>query len=292
LNWRSFLYTMLAAAAGGVVSAALYVLFRAFLLPPLAAPFNIVVLLFLLVPRIGVMDWRRYGLALVPIDLLGKPNAVLQWRGPREGWARDVKTELILPFYGTWHVSQGNHGYPTHWGHGSHAWDFIVMGENNKSHRGLGRECADYYAYGLPVIAPAPGRVAVVVDEVLDNIPPAVNEEQNWGNYVIIDHGNGEYSELSHFKEKGIVVKVGDQVARGQLLGYCGSTGHSEEPHLHYQLQAGDFVGARSLPAQFSYYVKVEGDRDIPVRRGIPQRGDQVRNREGLISLVAQEVPG
>ena len=239
-----------------------------------------------------MVDWRRAGLALVPIDLLGKPNAVLQWRGPREGWARDVKTELVLPFYGTWYVSQGNHGYPTHWGHGSHAWDFIVMGESNKSHRGLGRECADYYAYWLPVIAPAPGRVAVVVDGVLDNVPPAVNEEQNWGNYVIIDHGNGEYSELSHFKGKGIMVKVGEQVARGQLLGYCGSTGHSEEPHLHYQLQAGDFVGARSLPARFSYYVKVEGDRDIPVRRGIPQRGDKVRNREGLISLVAQEAPG
>ena len=42
---------------------------------------------------------------------------------------------------------------------------------------------------------------------------------------------------LAHLKRGSIVVKVGDNVKRGQLLGKCGNSGNSSEPHLHYHLQ-------------------------------------------------------
>jgi murein DD-endopeptidase MepM/ murein hydrolase activator NlpD len=42
---------------------------------------------------------------------------------------------------------------------------------------------------------------------------------------------------LAHLKQGSIVVKVGDNVKRGQLLGKCGNSGNSSEPHLHYHLQ-------------------------------------------------------
>jgi len=57
------------------------------------------------------------------------------------------------------------------------------------------------------------------------------------GNCVIIQHSKDEVSLLAHFKQGSIVVKPGDKVKRGELLGQCGNSGNSSEPHLHYHLQ-------------------------------------------------------
>ena len=42
---------------------------------------------------------------------------------------------------------------------------------------------------------------------------------------------------MAHLKRGSIVVQAGDKVKRGQLLGQCGNSGNSSEPHLHYHLQ-------------------------------------------------------
>ncbi len=57
------------------------------------------------------------------------------------------------------------------------------------------------------------------------------------GNCVVIQHREGEVSVLAHFKQGSIVVRVNDNVNRGQLLGKCGNSGNSSEPHRHYHLQ-------------------------------------------------------
>ena len=52
------------------------------------------------------------------------------------------------------------------------------------------------------------------------------------GNYVTINHGDGfstSYLHMTHY-----IVKVGDNVKQGQLIGYVGSTGVSTGPHLHF----------------------------------------------------------
>ena len=56
------------------------------------------------------------------------------------------------------------------------------------------------------------------------------------GNWVAIKHLNGEYSLYEHLKFKGVVVKVGGKVDRGQLIGYSGNTGYSSVPHLHFHV--------------------------------------------------------
>jgi murein DD-endopeptidase MepM/ murein hydrolase activator NlpD len=57
------------------------------------------------------------------------------------------------------------------------------------------------------------------------------------GNAVFIQHRENEVSVLAHLKLDSVKVKVGDKVARGQLIGLCGNSGNSSEPHLHYHLQ-------------------------------------------------------
>jgi murein DD-endopeptidase MepM/ murein hydrolase activator NlpD len=76
--------------------------------------------------------------------------------------------------------------------------------------------------YGLPVHATADGTVAVA------------GQSGNYGNLVEIDHGFGivtRYGHLSRFR-----AVAGQQVHRGDVIGYVGSTGRSTSAHLHYEI--------------------------------------------------------
>ena len=56
----------------------------------------------------------------------------------------------------------------------------------------------------------------------------------NYGNLVVVDHGFGivtKYGHLSRF-----AVMRGQQINRGDVIGYVGSTGRSTSPHLHYEI--------------------------------------------------------
>ena len=56
-----------------------------------------------------------------------------------------------------------------------------------------------------------------------------------YGNYVMIDHGDGRVSIYGHLS--GVTVVPGQEVSAGQLIGFVGSTGYSTGPHLHFELQ-------------------------------------------------------
>ena len=73
------------------------------------------------------------------------------------------------------------------------------------------------------------------------------------GNHIVIDHENGEFSCYAHLSEGSIRVKPGDRVAKGDAIAAVGNTGHSTEPHLHFQLMdSKDFLKANGLPVMFS----------------------------------------
>jgi murein DD-endopeptidase MepM/ murein hydrolase activator NlpD len=59
-----------------------------------------------------------------------------------------------------------------------------------------------------------------------------------YGNMIEIDHGNGLTTRYGHLSR--IEVAVGDEIGRGMLIGYVGSTGRSTGPHLHYELRIQD----------------------------------------------------
>ena len=59
-----------------------------------------------------------------------------------------------------------------------------------------------------------------------------------YGREVIIDHGHGIQTLYAHLS--GFAVTAGQDVQRGDILGYVGSSGHSTGPHLHYEVRIHD----------------------------------------------------
>ncbi|HEV8543491.1 MAG TPA: peptidoglycan DD-metalloendopeptidase family protein, partial [Verrucomicrobiae bacterium] len=151
------------------------------------------------------------------------------------------QTQLLLPFKGRWLVFWGgdtvelnqHHEVPNQ----RFAFDLVGVGDDGKTQRGDGTRNEDYSAFGREVLAPAEGTVVTVIEGVPDNTPGSLNPYSAVGNCVMIQHREDEVSVLAHFKRGSIVIKVGDKVKRGQLLGECGNSGNSSEPHLHYHLQ-------------------------------------------------------
>src|SRR5262249_17415626 len=152
------------------------------------------------------------------------------------------KTALRLPFDGEWIVASGgrtpelnqhNVDYPNRF-----ACDFARAEDARFSTESPGRRNEDYASWGKPILAPAPGVVAAVNDSIEDNTPGHMDPKAPpGGNYVVIDHGNGEFSLLAHLRRGSVKVRVGDRVVAGQVVGACGNSGKSNGPHLHYNLQ-------------------------------------------------------
>ena len=87
---------------------------------------------------------------------------------------------------------------------------------------------------GENILAIDGGKVIRVVDE---QAPTFHVEDIPLGNYLIIDHGNEEFSLYAHCEN--IAVSEGDMVSGGDIIATVGSTGFSTGPHLHFEIFAG-----------------------------------------------------
>ncbi|WP_371373444.1 M23 family metallopeptidase [Sporomusa aerivorans] len=98
-------------------------------------------------------------------------------------------------------------------------WRVSPFGDGNELHAGI--DIA--YTMGAPVAATADGEVVVS--------GPA----GGYGNLVQIDHGNGIATLYGH--NSRLAVSTGQQVKKGQIIAYAGSTGKSTGPHVHYEVR-------------------------------------------------------
>jgi hypothetical protein len=139
----------------------------------------------------------------------------------------------------------------------------VIMGSDDAS---------DYLIYGREVMAMAGGTVIEVYDRFPDEFAANPHEPADQriarlkqhlidkgedpgnitSNFVLIDHGNGEYARYCHLRQE-IPVKAGDVVEQGDVIGYVGNSGQSMEPHLHLELlDSADYLTANGLPIVFS----------------------------------------
>ena len=150
-------------------------------------------------------------------------------------------TKLTLPFKDTWFVTWGGDtkelNYHVESKAQKNAFDFVIKNEKNQTFKTNGKTNEDYYAFGKELFAPCDGEVVLVVDGIKDNIPGDLNPIYIPGNTVIIKTKNNEFLFFAHFKKYSISVKEGQLVNQGQLLGLCGNSGNSSEPHLHFHIQ-------------------------------------------------------
>ncbi len=90
-------------------------------------------------------------------------------------------------------------------------------------------------AYGTSILAANDGVVIV-----------AGYNAGGYGNYVVINHGGGYTTLYAH--ASSLLVSVGQQVKRGQVIATCGSTGMSTGPHIHFEVQ---YNGQTTNPMQY-----------------------------------------
>ncbi|TVZ28595.1 peptidase M23-like protein [Gillisia sp. Hel_I_86] len=87
------------------------------------------------------------------------------------------------------------------------------------------------FHYGMDFSAPRGTPVYATGDGVVDR---ADNRSTGYGNHIRIDHGYGYTSLYAHLYKYN--VRKGQKVQRGDVIGFVGSTGRSEAPHLHYEI--------------------------------------------------------
>jgi murein DD-endopeptidase MepM/ murein hydrolase activator NlpD len=116
------------------------------------------------------------------------------------------------------------------WNENNFGWRIDPFTGQNAMHEGT-----DFMVdMGTPVHAAAGGVVVVA------------QRHPQYGNMIDIDHGNGFTTRYAHLSK--ILVKPGDVVKRGAIIGLSGSTGRSTGPHLHFEVR---YKGVAQNPNRF-----------------------------------------
>ncbi len=189
------------------------------------------------------------------------------------------KSALHFPLRGEWTIYQGGRSvydnYHAAYGIQRFAYDIVLIHPDGRVASADGSKPEQYFGFGQPVYAAAPGKVVSAVDQYDDNpINKPIAGSPKQGNSVVIDHGNGEFSMYAHLKRGTVNVKIGDEVKAGQQLGQVGNSGNSPVPHLHYHLQTTpDWVKGDGLPTPF-VNLTVNGKK---LASAEPIRGDVVK---------------
>ncbi|MBN2963897.1 peptidoglycan DD-metalloendopeptidase family protein [Sulfurospirillum sp. T05] len=105
---------------------------------------------------------------------------------------------------------------------GKFGWRTHPILKTREFHRGIDLRAP----IGTPIVAPADGVVEFA----------GYHKESGFGYLVIVQHNYGFKTSYAHL-EKTMVVKSGEFVRKGQLIGYTGNSGLSTGPHLHYEVR-------------------------------------------------------
>jgi murein DD-endopeptidase MepM/ murein hydrolase activator NlpD len=169
--------------------------------------------------------------------------------------------EVGVPFAcGRIHTVSQGHDTGSHKHNDTYAWDFRMP-------------------EGTPIVASTDGLVRMARG---DSTEGGCDEKfASKANYVVISHGNGLESQYLHFS--AVVVKAGERVKRGQLIGFSGSTGWSCGPHLHFKVARSTGRGWNnpSVPARILGYGDPVRDTRVAAPVCRESQDNMVASREG-----------
>jgi Peptidase family M23 len=239
------------------------------------------------------LDFQSFAeVTVIPEDYPGKTDLILPIRqrslifDGHDFYAHHRRQSPASPAF----QQLGFHGNPVRYGY-----DFCPVDENGlmyKDDNPYKKE--NWYGYGVPVIAPGAGTVVAAVNDTPENdykekavvyapIPETDVQRLLGGNYVVIDHGNGEFSYFAHMRPGSVRVKKGDRVKQGEQIGEIGFAGDAFIPHLHYMLiDNPDILKAESFPSYFRDFRRMLGSTSINVHRGQIDSGDMVEPKNRI----------
>jgi len=261
---KNYLIALIGVIISVVFIDAMQVFFNIYSLPVYTLPFNVIVISFLI-----LLYWVGY--KYYNYNIKSTPEKSLSYYLSKIYRFGGDSIKIHLPFSGEWHVYQGFDGKWTHKGKWKYAYDFVIK-KNGKTYQNDGLYLEDYYAFGKPVLAPINGYVIAKRDDLPDNFIGDVDRVNNWGNYVIIKSDYGYFVEISHLMQNSIQVNVGDYIKVGDIIGRCGNSGYSPEPHIHIQVQKYGVLGSETLPFKFYDFIK----NDTLYYYSLPKEGDNI----------------
>jgi len=186
-----------------------------------------------------------------------------------------------VPFDGDWLISWGGENPKD-----NHHWSSppqemavdvrkIIDGSGGQTCQGNPQKNESYGCWAQPIYSPVDGVVEVAVDGVPDNLPGELNRPSALGNHVMVRSAGGFVVVLAHFKQGSVAKRAGAPVKAGELLGQCGNSGNSTEPHLHLHVQS-ELTMKRSVALRMVFPSLLVGG--IPKENHTPIRGEIISN--------------
>ena len=134
-----------------------------------------------------------------------------------------------------------------------------------RAHNGSFKEAIDFaIPKGTEILSASDGIVVLAKDESRYGGNNRRYLKLKYLNSIIIRHRNNEFSEYSHLKYKGALVKKGQKVKAGEVIGYSGNTGYTTEPHLHFHVctKGTRYNIGKTLEVKFNEKLKVRRNFD------------------------------
>jgi len=104
-----------------------------------------------------------------------------------------------------------------------------------------------------------------------------------YGNYVMIQHSDGNYTLYAHLAKGSITVMSGDKVEQGQVIGKIGNSGSSTGLHLHFEVRTSNLPDSKTNPLN---YVSAENPRPMGVSAEGFSLTTTTLSKEEFVSLM------
>ena len=220
------------------------------------------------------LSWDREekfnGINIVPFD--EEPTGTLETNNTLYQWPLDAEWTVF------WGGTTREQNYHIDSKAQQGALDLIITNDEGKSHVKSGKSNDNYFAWGQSIYAPVAGKVVMKVDGIPDNVPGVMNPMYAPGNAIMIETIDGDYLLIAHLQKGTVVVEEGQEIQTGDLIGICGNSGNSSEPHVHIHLQStSDLVESVGKAMVFKNLLV----NNSLIERYSPVKNDRIQRAQG-----------